>query len=237
MGRVVLVTGGSKGIGLAIARAFVESGDTVVSTHHRSKVPDGIAGVRCDVTCEAQVDAAFTEIEDRYGPVEILVSNAGGLERAPVTLMAQEQFNRILDLNLVSAYRVAHRAAPKMIRRRRGRMIFISSVMGESGAHGHSNYAASKAGLIGFARSLAQELGPRGITANVVAPGFIETDMSADLPAELRQAMTNRAALRRFGRPEEIASAVTWLAQEDAGYVTGAVIPVDAGILYGSGTG
>jgi NAD(P)-dependent dehydrogenase (short-subunit alcohol dehydrogenase family) len=233
LSRLVLVTGGNRGIGLAVARAFAERGDTVAVTHRGARIPAGILGLTCDVTDREQVDASFAELEREHGPVEVLVSNAGAIDEAPVVSMTDDQFTGILDVNLVGAFRVASRASRPMVRRRRGRMIFMSSVLGEVGARSAGNYAAAKAGLIGFARSVARELGPYGITANVVAPGLVETNMIKDLSAERRDRLVSRTFLGRPATPEEVASAVLWLAEDGARYVTGAVIPVDAGLGLG----
>jgi NAD(P)-dependent dehydrogenase (short-subunit alcohol dehydrogenase family) len=229
----VLVTGGNRGIGLAIARAFADLGDKVAVTHRGSGAPDGLFGVRCDVTDAAAVDAAFAEIEAQHGPVQVLVSNAGITDDALLLRMSEEQFTRVLDANLTGAYRVVRRAAGKMLRARQGRVIFISSVVAVTGSAGQVNYAASKAGLIGFARSLAHELGSRGITANVITPGFVETDMTAAIPAERRAEVLAQLPLNRFGAPAEIAAAVTFLASDAAAYITGAVLPVDGGLGMG----
>jgi len=229
----VLVTGGNRGIGLAIARAFAAQGDSVAVTHRGSGSPDGLFGVQCDVTDAAAVDAAFGEVEAQQGPVEVLVSNAGVTDDALLLRMTEEQFTRVLDANLTGAYRVARRAAAKMLRAHRGRMIFVSSVVALTGSPGQANYAASKAGLIGLARSLARELGSRGITANVVTPGFVETDMTAALPEERRAEVLAGTPLRRYGTAEEVAGTVTFLASDAAAYVTGAVIPVDGGLGMG----
>ncbi|MBO0849139.1 MAG: 3-oxoacyl-ACP reductase FabG [Pseudonocardia sp.] len=233
MGRSVLVTGGNRGIGLAIARAFADQGDQVAVTHRGSGAPDGLLGVRCDVTDEASVDAAFTEVEQAHGPVQVLVSNAGVTDDTLLMRMAEEQFTRVLDANLSGAYRVSKRAARGMLRARAGRMIFISSVVGLTGSAGQVNYAASKAGLVGLARSIARELGSRSITANVIAPGFVETDMTARLGEKRQQEILGQIPLGRIARPEEIAAAATWLACDAAGYITGAVIPVDGGLGMG----
>jgi NAD(P)-dependent dehydrogenase (short-subunit alcohol dehydrogenase family) len=230
--RVVLVTGGGRGIGLAIARAFDAAGDRVAVTHRQQPV-EGFVSVRCDVTSGAEVDAAFAEVEDRLGPVEVLVANAGTNRDGLLLQMPEDAFVGVLDANLTGAYRLAKRATPKMIRARRGRIILISSVVALTGSAGQTNYAASKAGLIGFARSLAREIGSRGVTVNVVAPGFIETDMTAALPAARREELLGQIPLKRFAGPDEVAGAVTWLASEAAGYVTGAVIPVDGGLGMG----
>ena len=229
----MLVTGGNRGIGLAIARAFAAQGDSVAVTHRGSGSPDGLFGVQCDVTDAAAVDAAFGEVEAQQGPVEVLVSNAGVTDDALLLRMTEEQFTRVLDANLTGAYRVARRAAAKMLRAHRGRMIFVSSVVALTGSPGQANYAASKAGLIGLARSLARELGTRGITANVVTPGFVETDMTAALPEERRAEVLAGTPLRRYGTAEEVAGTVTFLASDAAAYVTGAVIPVDGGLGMG----
>jgi beta-ketoacyl ACP reductase len=231
--RSVLVTGGNRGIGLAIARAFAAQGDKVAVTHRGSGAPDGLFGVRCDVTDAAQVDAAFDEIADAHGPVEVLVSNAGITDDGLLLRMSEEQFTRVLDANLTAAYRVAAKAARGMLRARWGRMVFVSSVVGLSGGAGQANYAASKAGLVGFARSVARELGSRNITANVVAPGFVATDMTAVLPEQRQAEILGQIPLRRMADAAEVAAAVTWLASDGAAYVTGAVIPVDGGLGMG----
>lgn len=229
----MLVTGGNRGIGLAIARAFANQGDQVAVTHRGSGAPDGLLGVQCDVTDEASVDAAFTEVEQAHGPVQVLVSNAGVTDDTLLMRMAEEQFTRVLDANLTGAYRVSKRAARGMLRARSGRMIFISSVVGLTGSAGQVNYAASKSGLVGLARSIARELGSRSITANVIAPGFVETDMTARLGEKRHQEILGQIPLARMATPEEIAAAVAWLASDAAGYITGAVIPVDGGLGMG----
>lgn len=231
--RSVLVTGGNRGIGLAIARALSAEGHRVAVTHRGSGAPEGLLGVRCDVTDAEAVDAAFAEVEAAQGPVEVLVSNAGITEDTLLLRMSEEQFTSVVDANLTAAYRVAKRAARGMLKARWGRMVFISSVVGMSGAPGQVNYAASKAGLIGLSRSIARELGSRSITANVVAPGYVDTEMTATLTDARRTQITDAIPLGRQARPEEVASAVRWLASDDAGYVTGAVIPVDGGIGMG----
>ncbi len=231
--RSVLVTGGNRGIGLAIARALAADGHRVAVTHRGSGAPEGLLGVRCDVTDAAAVDAAFAEVEAAQGAVEVLVSNAGITEDTLLLRMSEDQFTSVLDANLTAAYRVAKRAARGMLKARWGRMVFISSVVGMSGAPGQVNYAASKAGLVGLSRSIARELGSRSITANVVAPGYVDTDMTAELTDARRQLITDSIPLGRQAQPEEIASAVRWLASDSAGYVTGAVIPVDGGIGMG----
>jgi beta-ketoacyl ACP reductase len=233
VGRSVLVTGGNRGIGLAIAMAFAEQGDKVAVTHRGSGAPAGLFGVRCDVTDSAQVDAAFGEVAEANGPVEVLVSNAGITDDTLLLRMSEEQFTRVLDANLAGAFRVAAKAARGMLRARWGRMVFVSSVVGLSGAAGQANYAASKAGLVGFARSVARELGSRRITANVVAPGFVATDMTAVLTEARRAEIERQIPLGRQASPQEVAAAVTWLASDAAAYVTGAVIPVDGGLGMG----
>jgi beta-ketoacyl ACP reductase len=233
VGRSVLVTGGNRGIGLAIAQAFAKQGDDVAVTHRGSGAPGGLLGVRCDVTDVASVDAAFTEVEAAHGPVQVLISNAGITDDTLLMRMADEQFTRVLDANLSGAYRVAKRAARGMLRARGGRMIFISSVVGLSGAPGQANYAASKAGLVGLARSIARELGSRSITSNVIAPGFVETDMTAELGEKREKEILGQIPLGRIAAPAEIAAAATWLASDAAAYITGAVIPVDGGLGMG----
>jgi 3-oxoacyl-[acyl-carrier protein] reductase len=232
--RSVLVTGGNRGIGLAIATAFREAGDQVAVTYRSGEPPAGFLGVKCDVTDSAQVDAAFDTIQEQQGPVEVLVANAGITRDTLLLRMSDEDWDAVLETNLTGSFRVARRAAKGMLRLRRGRIVFISSVVGMLGSPGQVNYAASKSGLIGMSRSIARELGSRGITANVVAPGFIETDMTAVLPEETQKQYLSQIPLGRFGLTEEIAKAVQWLASDEAGYITGAVIPVDGGIGMGN---
>jgi 3-oxoacyl-[acyl-carrier protein] reductase len=229
----VLVTGGNRGIGLAIARAFAAQGDKVAVTHRGSGAPEGLFGVVCDVTDAAQVDAAFAEVEDAHGPVEVLVANAGITDDTLLMRMSEEQFTRVIDANLGGAYRVARRAARGMLKARRGRMIFISSVVGMLGSPGQVNYASSKAALIGLARSVTRELATRNITANVVAPGFVATDMAAAVSEERRAQIIASVPAGRYGEVEEIAAAVTFLASDAAGYINGAVLPVDGGLGMG----
>jgi 3-oxoacyl-(acyl-carrier-protein) reductase len=231
--RSVLVTGGNRGIGLAIARSFAENGDKVAVTHRGTGAPDDLFGVQCDVTDAEAVDRAFTVIEEHHGPVEILVSNAGITRDGLLMRMKETDFTEVIDANLTAAYRVAKRSAAKMVRARSGRMIFVSSVVGLLGSAGQANYAASKAGLVGLARSLARELGSRNITANVVAPGFVETDMTAELPEKRQQEILGQVPLGRYASADEIAGVVRFLASDAAGYITGAVVPVDGGLGMG----
>ena len=233
MGRSVLVTGGNRGIGLAIANAFAAQGDKVAVTHRGSGAPEGLYGVQCDVTDTAQVDAAFAEVEKVNGPVEVLVSNAGITDDTLLMRMSEEQFTRVIDANLTGAYRVAKRACRSMLRARWGRMVFISSVVGFTGGPGQVNYAASKAGLLGIARSLTREIGSRNITANLITPGFIETDMTDVLPDEVKASMLASTPAGRFGQPDDVAAAATFLASDAAGYISGAVLPVDGGAGMG----
>jgi 3-oxoacyl-[acyl-carrier protein] reductase len=232
-GRVVLVTGGNRGIGLAMAQAFAANGDRVAVTHRGSGAPDGLFGVECDVTSGEQVDAAFAAVEAELGPVQVLVSNAGMTDDTLLLRMGEDSFQRVVDANLTGAYRVAKRAAQGMLRARAGRMIFISSVIAFYGAPGQANYAASKAGLVGLARSIARELGSRSITANVIAPGFIDTDMTAGLTEARRAEVLAGVPLKRYGIPDEVAAAALFLASDAAAYITGAVLPVDGGVAMG----
>ena len=230
MTRSVLVTGGNRGIGLAIARAFVAQGDKVAVTHRSSGPPEGLFGVECDVTDTAAVDAAFTAVEAEHGPVEVLVSNAGMTEDTLLLRMSEDQFSRVLDTNLTAAYRVCKRAAGRMLRARSGRIVLVSSVVAMTGSAGQTNYAAAKAGLIGFGRSLARELGSRGVRANVVAPGYVSTRLTDVLPDELKEAMLANTPLGRLGDPEDIAGAVRFLASDAAAFITGEVLLVDGGL-------
>ncbi len=232
-GRVVLITGGSRGIGLATAQRFASLGDRVAVTYNSSPSPDGFFAVKCDVTSTAEVDAAFTAVEQHFGPVEILVSNAGMTKDMLLLRMSESDFSDVIDANLTAAYRVAKRAAQGMLKARKGRIIFVSSVVGLSGSAGQANYSASKSGLIGLARSIARELGSRSITANVVAPGPVATDMLAALSEERREALTAAVPLGRLASPDEIAGTIAFLASSDAAFITGAIIPVDGGLGMG----
>jgi len=231
--RSVLVTGGNRGIGLAVARAFAAAGDRVAVTHRATGAPDGLFGVQCDVTDAAAVDAAFGAVESEHGPVQVLVSNAGITDDTLLLRMSEESFERVVDANLTGAYRVAKRAASGMLKARSGRMIFVSSVVALVGSPGQANYAASKAGLIGLARSIARELGSRNITANVIAPGFVETDMTAELTDARKSEILANVPLRRYGTPDEIAATALFLASEPAAYISGVVLPVDGGLGMG----
>ena len=227
------MTGGNRGIGRAIAEAFLANGDKVAVTTRSGGAPDGALDVRCDITDAAAVEEAFSQIEAAHGPVEVLVANAGVTKDTLILRMSEEDWSSVIDTNLTGSFRLAKRAAKGMLRLRRGRIIFISSVVGLLGSAGQANYAASKAGLVGMARSLARELGSRSITANVVAPGFVETDMTAVLTDDQKNTIKTQVPLGRYASPGEIAAAVTWLAGDGAAYVTGAVIPVDGGLGMG----
>jgi NAD(P)-dependent dehydrogenase (short-subunit alcohol dehydrogenase family) len=231
--RVVLVTGGNRGIGLATAREFAERGYTVVVTHRSGEPPEGLHGVICDVTDSAAVDAAFSQVEAEHGPVEIVVANAGTTRDGLLMRMPEDAFTEVLDANLTGAWRVTQRAVRGMVKARFGRFVYISSVVGLTGAPGQVNYAASKAGLVGLARSVARELGGRGITANVVAPGYVDTDMTSELTDKRREELMASIPLGRQAAAGEIAKAVAFLASDDAAYVTGAVLPVDGGVGMG----
>ncbi|HEX2313719.1 MAG TPA: 3-oxoacyl-[acyl-carrier-protein] reductase [Thermomonospora sp.] len=233
MSRSVLVTGGNRGIGLAIARELAAAGDQVAVTYRSGEPPAGLFGVKCDVTSAEDVDTAFGKVEAEQGPVEVLVANAGITRDTLLAIMSEDDFTSVLDTNLTGAFRVAKRAAKLMMRKRRGRIVLVSSVVGMLGSAGQANYAASKAGMVGFARSLARELGSRNITVNVVAPGFVETDMTAALGEDRQAAIKALIPLGRIAAPEEVARTVRFLASEDASYITGAVIPVDGGLGMG----
>lgn len=232
--RAVLVTGGNRGIGLAIARSFADGGHDVVVTHRSGQPPEGLRGVVCDVTDRESVDRAFTEAEEILGrPVEVLVANAGITKDGLLMRMSDEDFEAVVETNLTGAFRCARRAVKGMIRARHGRIVLVSSVVGLLGGAGQTNYAASKAGLVGLARSITRELGGRGITANVVAPGFVETEMTEQLSEDLRKTYLAGIPAGRFASPEEVAGVVRWLSGPDAAYVSGAVIPVDGGLGMG----
>lgn len=233
MSRVVLITGGSKGIGLACAQHFAKLGDKVAITYNSTKPTGDFFAVKCDVTSQEQVDATFAEVEAKLGPVQVLISNAGITKDLLLLRMNEVDFASVVDTNLTGAFRVCKRATQSMLRARSGRIILMSSVVGLLGSAGQANYAASKAGLIGFARSLARELGSRTITVNVVAPGPVETDMTNALTQEQRDNMLGAVPLGRMATPQEIAGVVAFLASQDAAYITGAVIPVDGGLGMG----
>lgn len=232
-GRVVLVTGGNRGIGRAIAERFVAEGYRTAVTARSGEGPEGTMTVRADVTDAASLDAAFTEVERAWGSVEIVVANAGITKDALLLRMTEDDFDSVVSTNLGGTFRVVKRASKGMLRARWGRVILISSVVGLFGSAGQINYSSSKAALVGFARSLTRELGGRGITANVVAPGFIETDMTAELPEETQAEYKRSIPAGRFATPDEVAGVVAWLASDDAAYVSGAVIPVDGGLGMG----
>lgn len=233
MSPVALVTGGNRGIGLATARALRDAGFTVVVGSRSGEAPDGLASVSLDVTSTDSVDAAFESIEALHGPVEVLVANAGVTRDGLIMRMSDEDITSVIDTNLVGAIRCARRAARGMLKLRRGRIILISSVVWALGSAGQVNYAASKAGLVGVARSLARELGSRAVTVNVVAPGFVDTDMTAELPDGRRQEILAAVPLGRYAQPEEVAGVVAFLAGASAAYITGAVVPVDGGLGLG----
>ncbi|SDH87693.1 3-oxoacyl-[acyl-carrier protein] reductase [Sinosporangium album] len=233
MARSVLVTGGNRGIGLAIARELAVAGDAVAVTYRSGEPPEGLFGVRCDVTSMADVEAAFDKAEAEHGPVEVVVANAGITKDTLLPMMKEETFTDVIDANLTGAYRVAKRAVRGMLRMRRGRIILISSTTATRGLAGQTNYAASKAGMIGFARSAARELGSRGITVNVVAPGFVQTDMTADLDESYQEQIKAAIPLGRYATTADIARVVKFIASDDAAYITGAVIPVDGGLGMG----
>ncbi|MER5266909.1 3-oxoacyl-ACP reductase FabG [Actinosynnema sp. NPDC002837] len=233
MGRSVLVTGGNRGIGLTIARRLAAGGDSVTVTSRSGEPVEGLSVVRCDVRDAASVDASFRTVEKEQGPVEVLVANAGITSDHMLAFLKEEAFTDVVDTNLTGAYRAAKRAVRGMMKMRRGRMVFISSVVGLYGWPGQANYAASKAGLVGLARSLARELGPHGITANVVAPGLVDTDMAAPLSEQRKAEILGMVPLGRDAAADEVAGVVTFLTGPDAAYITGAVIPVDGGLGMG----
>lgn len=231
--RSVLITGGNRGIGRAIAEAFIANGDNVAVTTRNGDAPEGALGVAADVTDSASVDSAFTQVEEAHGPVDILVANAGITRDTLLMRMSEEDFTDVLDTNLTGAFRVLKRASKGMIRMKKGRVVLISSVVGLYGSPGQINYASSKSGLIGMARSLTRELGGRGITANVVAPGFVRSDMTDALDEATQAKYLQNIPTGRFAEAEEVASVVRWLASAEASYISGAVIPVDGGLGMG----
>lgn len=230
---LALVTGGTRGIGLAIARSLQSQGVRVVVTYRTGETPQGLLAVKMDVTSTESVDAGFASIEEQWGIPEIIVANAGITKDGLVMRMSDEDFESVINANLTGAFRVARRATKGLLKLKRGRLIFIGSVVGGVGAGGQVNYSASKAGLVGMARSFARELGSRGITANVVAPGFVETDMTASLDEKRRDEIAKSVPLGRFCSAEEIADVVAFIASPKAGYITGAIIPVDGGLGMG----
>jgi 3-oxoacyl-[acyl-carrier protein] reductase len=231
--RTVLITGGNRGIGRSIAEEFVIAGHRVAVTARSGEGPEGTLTVRADVTDAEALDAAFAEVEEKLGAVEVVVANAGITRDMLLMRMSDADFDEVVDTNLGGAFRVVKRASKGMLKARFGRIILVSSVVGLYGSAGQANYAASKSGLIGLARSITRELGSRGITANVVAPGFIDTDMTAALPEATRQQYLASIPAGRFASPAEVAKAIVWLASDDAAYISGAVIPVDGGLGMG----
>jgi len=231
--RTVLVTGGNRGIGRAIAQSFLDAGHRVAITSRDGSGPEGALAVAADVTDAASIDAAFTQIEAELGPIEVVVANAGITRDTLLMRMSEQDFTDVVDTNLGGAFRVVQRASKGMLRKKWGRIVLISSVVGLYGGPGQVNYAASKAGLVGIARSITRELGSRGITANVVAPGFIETDMTAALDDATQAEYQRAIPAGRYGSPEEIAGVVRWIASDEAAYISGAVIPVDGGLGMG----
>ena len=231
--RTVLITGGNRGIGFAIAEEFLAHGHRVAVTARSGTGPEGSMTVTADVTDAASLDAAYREVEDAYGPIEVIVANAGITRDTLVLRMSDDDFQSVIDTNLTGAFRTVKRAAKGMLKARFGRIVFISSVVGLYGSAGQVNYSASKSALVGMARSLTRELGSRGITANVVAPGFIETDMTSALPEEQQKAYRDAIPAGRFASAQEVARVVAWISSDDAGYISGAVIPVDGGLGMG----
>jgi 3-oxoacyl-[acyl-carrier protein] reductase len=233
MSSIAVVTGANRGIGLAIARSLQAGGVDVIATYRSGPAPEGFKSVVMDVTSNESVDSAFSQIEEQWGIPDVIVMNAGITKDTLVLRMSEEDFTSVLDANLTGAFRVAKRATKGLLKNKRGRLIFIGSVVGAVGAAGQVNYSASKSGLVGMARSFARELGSRSITANVVAPGFVETDMTAELDDKRREEIAAQVPLGRFCTVEEIADVVTFLASDKASYITGAIIPVDGGLGMG----
>lgn len=231
--RIVLVTGGNRGIGLSIARSFASGGDLVIVSYRSGGAPEGLVGVQMDVTNQESVDAAFAVIEEKYGVVDVLIANAGITRDGLAMRMSEADFTDVVETNLTGAFRTAQKAITPMMKQRSGRVIFIGSVVGLLGSAGQVNYAATKSGLIGMARALAREYGSRGLTFNVIAPGFVETDMTAELNPTLREKYVGQIPLGRFCTPEEVAAVVKFIASPEASYITGAVIPVDGGMGMG----
>ena len=231
--RTVLITGGNRGIGFALAEEFIAQGHRVAVTARSGEGPASSLTVRADVTDGASLDAAYAEVESKLGPVEVLVANAGITKDTLVMRMTDEEFDSVVDTNLGGTFKVVKRAIKGMLKARFGRIVLISSVVGLYGSAGQVNYSSSKSALVGMARSLTRELGARGITANVVAPGFIETDMTAALPEEQQEQYRKNIPAGRFAQPSEVAKVCAWLASDDAGYISGAVIPVDGGLGMG----
>lgn len=231
--RIVFVTGGNRGIGLSIARSFAAGGDLVIVSYRTGGVPNGLAGVQMDVTDQESVNAAFAEVEAKFGPVDVLVANAGITRDGLTMRMSEEDFTSVVETNLTGAFRSVQRAIAPMMKKRSGRVIFIGSVVGLMGSAGQVNYSATKSGLVGMARALAREYGSRGLTFNVIAPGFVETDMTAELSQTLREKYVGAIPLGRFCSPEEVAAVVKFIASPEAAYITGAVIPVDGGMGMG----
>jgi len=231
--RTILVTGGNRGIGLAIARDFQARGERVIITYRSGGAPDGLLGVQMDVTDAASVESAFKEIEANYGTVDVLIANAGITKDGLALRMSEQDFADVVQTNLTGTFRVAQRALPGMMKKRSGRIVFIGSVVALLGSAGQANYSATKSALVGLARSLAREYGSRGVTFNVVAPGFVETDMTAVLAENLKEKYVSQIPLGRFCSPEEVAGVVSFIASPEAGYITGAVIPVDGGLGMG----
>jgi 3-oxoacyl-[acyl-carrier protein] reductase len=232
--RSVLVTGGARGIGLAVARRFADHGDKVTVTHRSGTTPEGVSGVHCEITDPASITAAVEEARGLHGPVQVLVANAGITRDQLLMGMSDEDFVEVVNTNLLGAVRTAKAVLPDMSKARYGRIVLVSSVSGLAGSPGQTNYTTTKAGLLGFARSLSKEMGPRGVTVNLVSPGLIETDMAQGVTGPRRDQLIGETALRRAGTPEEVAAAAHFLASDDAGYITGANLPVSGGGMLGN---